>query len=369
MARIFISLSGDGRGHATRVRTLVESLRKSHSLVLHTFGQGHEFLSHHYDGSSVRVRCIPGLHFGYGASGSVIIRKSVARATEYLLRLPGLLAGLRVSMAVEQPDLVISDFEPALPRAARQMGIPHISLNHQHFLLTYDLRSLPPWLRLHALYMGWVVRAYDSPAIARIVSSFYFPPLRPGIGNVTQTGVLLRPSVLGAESSIRSHLVAYWRRQAPPGAIENLAALNRDVHIYGLGRRPALGRLRFLAADEEAFVADLASCSALICTAGNQLVGEAIYLQKPVLAVPEPGNYEQFINAHFLARMNAGAWIAPHKFTTARVRHFLDRAEQFRSTVPRAWMHGLPSALRVLQRYLGSAADMKVPARPEPVMA
>jgi uncharacterized protein (TIGR00661 family) len=272
-------------------------------------------------------------------------------------------------MAVERPDLVISDFEPALPRAARQLGIPHISLNHQHFLLTYDLRSLPAWLRLRALYMGWVVRAYDSPAVARIVSSFYFPPLRRGPTDVTQIGVLLRPLILEAESSNHAHLVAYWRRQAPPGALESLAALKREVRIYGLGRRVSEGRLRFMAADEEGFVADLASCAALICTAGNQLVGEAIYLQKPVLAIPEAGNYEQYINAHFLAQMNAGSWIAPHKITTAGVRHFLDRAEQFHSTVPNGRMNGLPTALRLLGRHLGSAVNVTGPTRPEAVIA
>ena len=174
----------------------------------------------------------PGLRFGYGAAGNVSMGRSLAGAIQYLLGLPELLARLRVSLAVEQPDLVISDFEPALPRAARQMGIPHVSLNHQHFLLTYDLRSLPAWLRLHTLYMGCVVRAYDSPAVARVVSSFYFPPLRTGCKNVTQTGVLLRPSVLEAERSRQSHLVAYWRRQAPAGALDALADLQpRSPHL------------------------------------------------------------------------------------------------------------------------------------------
>jgi uncharacterized protein (TIGR00661 family) len=265
--------------------------------------------------------------------------------------------------------ICISDFEPALPRAARQMGIPHVSLNHQHFLLTYDLRSLPAWLRLHTLYMGLVVRAYDSPAVARVVSSFYFPPLRTGCKNVTQTGVLLRPSVLEAECSHQSHLVAYWRRQAPTGALEALAELNREVRIYGLGQQQPRGRLRFLAADEHRFVADLASCAALVCTAGNQLVGEAIYLRKPVLAVPEPGNYEQYINAHFLARMNAGDWTPPHQFTTARVVRFLDRTDRFQSLVPAARMHGLPAVLQVLRRHLGTPVDAALPVRKEPVIA
>jgi uncharacterized protein (TIGR00661 family) len=350
------------------VRALAERLRRRHSLVIHTSGQGYEFLARAYAGSDVQVRPIAGLGFGYGTSGNVRVGRTLVGALQYLRRMPELLAALRASLAEEQPDLVISDFEPALPRAAHQMGIPHISLNHQHFLLTYDLRSLPIWLRWHTVYMSLVVRAYDSPAVARIVSSFYFPPLRPGITNVTQTGVLLRPSVLESEASCRSHLVVYWRRQAPRGALEALAQQNREVRVYGLGQRESRGRLRYFAADEARFVADLASCSALICTAGNQLVGEAIYLGKPILAIPEPGNYEQYINAHFVAGMNAGAWVAPRHFTGDAVRRFLDQSGSFHSTVPATRMDGLPTALAVLHPFLDGAIE---PVRPstEPIPA
>ena len=370
MARIFISLSGDGRGHATRVRALTECLRERHTVVIHTSGQGYDFLARAYAGTEVQVRRIPGLHFGYGAEGNVLLGATFRETARYLHGLPALLARLRVSLAVEQPELVIGDFEPALPWAARQLGIPHVSLDHQHFLLTYDLRSLPGWLRLHTLYMGLVVRAYDSPAAARVVSSFYFPPLRRGCEHVTQTGVLLRPAVLAAEPSSQSHVVVYWRRQAPPGALDALAQLRREVRVYGLGPQESRGPLRFQAADEDRFVADLASCAALICTAGNQLVGEAIYLRKPVLAIPEPGNYEQFVNAHFLAQMRAGTWMASHDFTVERVRQFLERAPQFRSNVPPARMNGLPAALAALRPHLGLAADAEaVSARqPQPAM-
>jgi uncharacterized protein (TIGR00661 family) len=366
MGRIFISLSGDGRGHATRVRALAERLRERHSLVIHSSGQGYEFLARTYSGSDVQVRQIAGLRFGYGASGNVRIGRTLIGALEYMRRLPELVAVLQSSLAEEQPDLVISDFEPALPRAANRMGIPHISLNHQHFLLTYDLRSLPIWLRFHISYMSLVVRAYDSPAVARIVSSFYFPPLRPGMSNVTQIGVLLRDSVLKAEPVSGAHLLVYWRRQAPRSALHALTQLNREVHVYGLGHREPHGRVSFHVADEARFVADLASCSALICTAGNQLVGEAIYLGKPVLAIPEPGNYEQYINAHFVGRMNAGTWIAPRQFTSERLSQFLDRAGSFRSTVPASRMDGLPTALAVLHPFLDGTIGAAKPTHPDP---
>ena len=40
---------------------------------------------------------------------------------------------LYLGHALAKPDLVITDFEPLLPRAARLEGVPYISIDHQHF--------------------------------------------------------------------------------------------------------------------------------------------------------------------------------------------------------------------------------------------
>lgn len=84
-------------------------------------------------------------------------------------------------------------------------------------------------------------------------------------------------------------------------------ATRREVRMYGLGAQPRRGNLVFRDIDEHRFLEDLATCDAMISTAGNQLVGEALYLAKPVLVLPEARNFEQYINAHFLARSGAGA--------------------------------------------------------------
>jgi UDP-N-acetylglucosamine:LPS N-acetylglucosamine transferase len=68
---------------------------------------------------------------------------------------------------------------------------------------------------------------------------------------------------------------------------------------------------------DDPFVQDLATCECLITTAGNQLIGEAFSLGKPVLAIPEPGNFEQQLNA-WLVTDSQGGWsttfeqLSPH---------------------------------------------------------
>ena len=75
----------------------------------------------------------------------------------------------------ERPDLCITDFEPLLPRAAARCKIPFISFDHQHFLSTVDLSSLPSTLRwkgeLLAQFTKWFYRGQRQT----IVSSFFTP--------------------------------------------------------------------------------------------------------------------------------------------------------------------------------------------------
>ena len=352
MAKLFFSLSGEGRGHATRVRAVVEELRRNHGITILAPGNAFEFLAPLYEGSGVQVIRIPGILFHYDQERRLDFWRTMGGAARYLRGFRPLLASIQARLEHERPDLVVADFEPALPRAARRCGIPFVSLTHQHFLLTHDLGSLPLYLRAHAVYMRWVVGSYYSGQRHSIVSSFYFPPLRRGCRNVTQVGVMLRPEVRDASRVAGDHMVAYLRRFAGPNVIEALAATGRPVRVYGLGARAARGALTFHPIDEARFVADLASCSALVATAGNQLVGEAIYLGKPCFVMPEARNYEQYMNAHFLAQSGGGMWMEMERVTPAALKEFTRRGDEFSARINRRRLDGLSATLGALERFL-----------------
>jgi len=253
----------------------------------------------------------------------------------------------------EKPDLVITDLEPALPRAALRCGVPFVSLNHQHFLVVNDLSALPARLRWTGEFMGSVVRAYYQGQVKTIVSSFYAPPLKPGYEDkVVQVGVLLRPEVLFTTPYSGGYFVAYLRRFVGQEVLDALKTCPLRVMVYGLGERPPEANLIFRRVSAEGFLEDLAGCEALISTAGNQLVGEALYLEKPVLAVPEPGNFEQRINAHFLKESGAGDWASPDLLTPSFMRGFLDRLDLFRAAICPETVNGTPAVLRAMQPFL-----------------
>lgn len=361
MARIFYSMSGEGRGHATRVRAIADLLRDRHEISLFAPGDAYELLEPAYRGSDIRVRRIPCLRFFYTPSGRLDTLRTVRGGIGYLRRYPRLRDKLCQVIRHEKPDVIITDFEPALPRAARRCGVPFISLNHQYFLIVNDLSSLPPALRLHASIMSLVVRGYHPLPELSVVSSFYFPPLRKRYQDAVQTGVILRPSILQAEQRQDGHVVAYMRRFATPNVLAALRECGRPVKLYGLGEKPSEGNIDFLEISEEDFVRDLASSYALVCTAGNQLVGEALYLGKPVFAMPEPNNREQYINAIYLERERTGTWVELESVNAAHIQEFLRKCEEYRGRIQPARYNGNPLAINAIEGYLAKAEAKATP--------
>lgn len=352
MARICYGVAGEGRGHATRVRTMVELLRKKHAVTIFAPHDAHDLLHAAYHGTEVEVVRIPGLRHGYGRGGRLSHACTAVAALPFLLRLGATLGWITEAVAARRPDLVITDFEPLLPRAARRLGVPFISLDHQRFLVDCDLSCLPPRLDRAARFMSHFVRAFYSGQELSVISSFFALPVKVSAHPVLQVGVLLRPELERASVSDEEHLVAYLRRGAPPRLLEVLAASGRDVRVYGAGSRQSQRSLQFRPISEAGFIADLASAAALVTTAGNQVVGEAVALGKPVLALPETGNMEQEINAHFVVASGAGRAVPFDRLDAACLSSFLAQLPELRAGLSRLPGKGNEAALAAVERHL-----------------
>jgi len=352
MAKIFYSMAGEGRGHATRVRAVVEQLRRRHEIVLYAPGDAHQLLAPIYEGTDVVVRRISCLRFSYTQKrlNPIATARDGAR---YLMRLPSLVREIRRDVDRESPDLAITDFEPALPRAAKAAGVPFLNLDHQHFLVYCDLGCLPPSLRMHAWTWGKVVERYYNGQVESVISSFFRAQLKRRLPEpVTQIGVLLQPEILAAKPHDGRGLVVYLRKFASKALLSALQSIGRPTRIYGLGELPSQGCLHFRAVDQARFLEDLAESEALVTTAGNQVVGEALFLGKPVLAFPESNNYEQSINAYFLKQAGTGDTADWRRVGYTDITRFLDRLGEFKAKIDREALNGNPAAMEAIERLL-----------------
>ena len=355
MSRIAISLCGEGRGHATRIATLIERLEADHEILVYTSADAAGFLrSRLARHPRVRLEEIPGVVFQY-TGGRLDVMRSIAVGLDYQARQLGpLVDRMIVELDAFAAELAITDFEPALPRAAGRLGIPLISVDHQHFLLAYDLDALPWSLQWNAWFMSHAVWMYVTEAADTVVSAFFRPPLRRGWEHVVQVGPLLRREILAARPRDEGFVLSYLRRHTPFSAVESLADCGLPVRVYGLGHRDPVGNVSFHAIDDRRFVEDLAGCRCLVSAAGNQLIGEALQLGKPMLVLPERAHSEQLMNSHFLASMGCGEFQLLEEITPARVRAFLDRLETFQPALAavRGRMDGTDDVLRVIAHRL-----------------
>ena len=54
------------------------------------------------------------------------------------------------------------------------------------------------------------------------------------------------------------------------------------------------------------FITALSGCRGVITNAGHQLLSEALHLEKPILAIPMEGQFEQKLNAEMLKQSGRG---------------------------------------------------------------
>ena len=356
MSKIFYGVAGEGRGHAARALAVLEALSDQHELVVYANGHAPAMLDRFCESRGIQLVVTPDVAFRYTKSKRLSYVRTLLSNSHYLNTLPQLVNEAAAHLDAEAPDLVISDFEPVLPRAAKRVRLPFLSLSHQHFLLACDLSALPFRLQTYAKLMAPFVSWWYEGQAETVVSSFFQAPLRPDWRErASHVGVMLRREIREASTEDRGHLVAYVRRNVSSGVIDALHRAGRPTRVYGLGSGPSSGTLTFHEIDPHRFLEDMATSTGVVSTAGNQLVGEALYLGKPVLAMPEVGNREQEINAFFLER-GGGGWIqSMESLTPSVVQRFVQAAPELADEINRQALDGLPAAVERIEAHLDNA--------------
>ncbi len=359
--RIAYGVMGYGRGHAMRTAAVLPALMQQHEVTVFAGGDAYAALADPASDVQVPVVRIPTIGYVYGRRGRHSNWLTFSRNFSLM---NDLLIGGYGSRLVEEEftrrgiNLVISDSEAWTHRTAQRLGIPRVSFDHvgimaycrPHFAAADRLRG--PRDALGYLYlMGQPERA--------LVSSFY--PARPRRPTTTLVGAILRDDILKAQPQTGGYLLAYFNKgehQFRAKTERALRDLKQPVIVYGTPRRGVHGNLDFRAPSREGFVQDLSGCRAVISTAGNQLISEAIYLAKPLLVLPEDA-VEQRLNAVAVADLGVGMSGPLERLTTAHILEFLEHLEHFRGHMRRQQGDGRALAIEMLQRYIG---ELSVPA-------
>jgi uncharacterized protein (TIGR00661 family) len=345
--RIAYGVMGYGRGHATRTASVLPALMQEHEITVYAGGDAYEVLAPQFP--TVRI---PVIGYRYNARGGHSFPRTIA---DNLAPMSDLLFGGQGMASVEREfrardtQLVISDSEAWTHRVAQKLRLPRISFDHIG-IIGYCKPHFPADLWLTGLRDAWGYRTLMGVPERILISSFY--PAEPLYPYTTIVGPMLRDEVLRAKTTDGDYLLCYFNKgehQYQPHIDRALRLLDCPVVIYGTPYRGRVENLDFRAPSNEGFVRDLAGCRAVLSTAGNQTIGEAIHLGKPILAVPEDA-FEQRLNAHIIEKMGVGMRAGLRSLTPSDVDRFLGHNAWYRSNMQDHARDGRQEAIEILLR-------------------
>ncbi|HLW54956.1 MAG TPA: glycosyltransferase family protein [Candidatus Angelobacter sp.] len=349
MANILYGVNGEGSGHSTRASEVITHLQsQGHTVRVVSFDRGLRNLKEKFD-----VTEIFGLRIAY-VNNRMRYRRTLAKNLINAPRAARSLGRLLRQAEEWKIELVITDFEPLTCHVGRHRRLPVISIDNQHCLTNVEV-SIPSRSRRDAAAAKLLTRLMTPHAQAYLVTSFF--PARVRRRNTFLFPPILRSEVLAARSTLGEHLLVYVTSPSP-----ELARLLQQVRAsfvaYGFAREGQEGNILFKKPSMEGFLADLASCKAIVANAGFSLVSEALHLGKPYLAVPVRNQFEQIFNAYYLHKTGYGAWW--RELNKERVESFLFNLPTFAENLARYPRQGNSALLNKLDELI---AQLKPSAR------
>lgn len=307
--RLIYGVVGEGMGHATRSRVLLEHLvTRGHDIHVVVSGRAHAFLRDKLKvHPSIRVHEIEGLNLRFEGNDLDIGESILSNVDKLPAALKKNVDAYRRLVGDTDGQCVISDFESFAYFFARIHGLPVISVDNMqvinrcsHDAFVSDDKSLA--FRVARL----AVRSKLPGAYHYVVSSFFFPPVRKP--RTTLVPPILRPEVLAARREPGEHVLVYQTSHANQALIETLKRLPYTFRVYGMGRAGTEGNVTLCPFSETGFIDDLRTARAVVAGGGYSLMGEAVHLRVPMLSIPIGGQYEQELNARYLEKLGYGAF-------------------------------------------------------------
>jgi len=321
--RILYGVVGEGMGHAVRSRVVLEHLvSQGHDVEIMTSGRAKDFLAKHFEG----VNRIHGLHFVTDDNSVRLVKTLWSNVLAGTVGLPRNIQAYFELIGEFAPEVVISDFESWTYLYAKAHRLPIFSVDNMQIIN----RCRHPAEILAGEHTSFeLARAFVKSKLPfcdhYFITTFFRPEIRKDKTSLHPP--ILRPEILAAPVSRGDHLLVYQTAEAHETLAKTLQQLDIECRVYGMRRgieaEEVDGNLRHQPFSEARFIADLASARAVIAGGGFTVMGEAVYLRKPMLSVPLANQFEQTLNARYLQYIGYGRWTEAIE-DVAVVRDFLD---------------------------------------------
>ena len=326
MGRILYGIHGTGHGHAMRGLTIARRL-KQHDFLFVANDDAPEVLEPEFP-----VRRLPNLGTVF-KNYKVDLPATIRRAVPLLMHRQRYIDAVRRIVDDFKPDVCMTDLEYFVPRAAEAAGLPCLTLDHQH-IITCCRHHLPPALWWDAFVQGLTPRYLFRPTDYNLIISFYAPPVVSKY-RARIAPPILRDKVLSLSPRDDGHVLVYQSNSTHRALVDFLrAATSRTCYVFGYDRTEGReGNVVFMQKSEEGFLRLLEGCSYVIQGGGHTLMGEALYLGKPILTLPLKAMVEQRFNALYIERLGYGMQADMLTLEPALLRRFETNLSAYKAAI------------------------------------
>ena len=353
--RILYGVVGEGMGHATRSRVVLQHLvAQGHEVEIMTSGRAKDFLAKHFKG----VNQIHGLHFVTEDNRVRLGKTLMANALEGPGGLTHNIDAYFKLLERFEPEVVISDFESWTYLYAKAHRIPILSVDNMQVIN----RCRHPDDVLEGYQASFeLARAFVKSKLPfcdhYLVTTFFKPPVRKE--RTTLYPPILRPEILAAKSTAGDHLLVYQTAEGNETLEATLRRSGLPCRVYGMYRGLTEdrldGKIVHRPFSESAFIEDMATARAVIAGGGFTVMSECVYLHKPMLSVPLEAQFEQILNARWLTKLGYGRW-AESLDDPRPIEEFLEAVPQCQERLAEYQQDGNEDLLEGIDEHLDRAA-------------
>ncbi len=304
--KILYGVVGEGMGHAMRSRVVLDHLfAEGHEVVIMASSRAVEYLERFFD----EVHRIHGLHIIYEENRVRMDRTIFSNALAGNEALPDQIGAYFDLVNEFDPEVVVSDFESWTYLFGQLHGLPILSIDNMQII---NRCSHEPAIVGDEEASFAVTRAFIKGKLPfcehYFITTFFYPQVRRERTSLHPP--ILRREILDARSERGDHLLVYQTAEGHDALVHALEAAGMPCRVYGLRRHitedQVQGDLVFRPFSESVFIDDLRTARAVIAGGGFTLMGECVYLKKPMLCVPVGGQFEQVLNARYLEHLGFG---------------------------------------------------------------
>lgn len=302
--KILYGVPGEGMGHATRSKVIIDFLLKqNHDVCVVSSARAFQFLNKEFPDRVIEIK---GFHFAYKNA-------EVSKTGTFLLNLKAAAKNLNYNLGKKRllersftPDLVISDFESFSYFFAKLHKLPVISIDNMQVMdrCVLDIHIAKDEKNNYQLAKN-IVNAKVPGCDHYLISSFFEAEIKKK--NTEIVPPIIRQAIQNAMVARGKHIIMYQTSSSLKTVQECLSQLpDQEFIIYGMNKEARDSNVTYKLFSEKGFIEDLASAKAVIANGGFSFISEAVYLKKPIYSFPIQNQFEQWMNAAYIQKLGFG---------------------------------------------------------------